>query len=158
MKLKIIKKLQRFFNLNEFLSNNDPTQIGPIEAINVKELSDYLQKLREILSADGECPIDINSGYRSPKYNASLPVPGSKNSYHLQGLAADIKFDWTGWTRRSLTKVLKYIGFTNVNFYWNSKRDGFVWLHVDIGPAWNGKDFNYRDLDAITHKEIEVKW
>lgn len=104
------------------------------------ELVEKLQMLRNIV---GE--ITVTSGYRTIEFNKSCG--GSPNSHHLRGLAADIKFDFTHWNKSSLSMVLKAIGFTNVNFYWN-----FTWqlqrLHVDIGETWNGEEFNYRDLKA----------
>lgn len=38
-----------------------------------------------------DCPITVLSGFRSEKVNAA--VGGSKNSYHLQGRAADVTCD-----------------------------------------------------------------
>lgn len=45
-------------------------------------------KLNEIRQAFGK-PILVNSGYRSPEHNRR--VGGAENSYHVQGLAADIR-------------------------------------------------------------------
>ena len=149
MKLIEDKKLQENFWLNEFLSQSDPISINPQDAINVDRLSYKLQQLRDIVDS-----ININSGWRSVPWNSR--VRGSANSYHLKGLAADIKFDFSIWNRKSLERVLKFVGFTNVNFYWTADRKSWVWLHVDIGPTWNGLEFNYRDMDANTQKEIEV--
>lgn len=47
-----------------------------------------LELCNEIRSAFGK-PILVNSGYRSPEHNAK--VGGVPNSYHVQGLAADIR-------------------------------------------------------------------
>ena len=151
MKLKEDKQLQENFWLNEFLSNSDPVNIEPQDAINVDRFSFKLQMLRDIVDS-----ININSGWRSVIWNSNPRVRGSQNSYHLQGIAADIKFDFSIWNRKSLEKVFKFIGFTNVNFYWDSSRTKWVWIHVDVGPTWNGLEFNYRDIDAITKREIEV--
>lgn len=51
---------------------------------NLKVLAEQLEVLREHFQK----PIDINSGYRSPKHNAK--VGGADNSQHLAGKAADI--------------------------------------------------------------------
>jgi uncharacterized protein YcbK (DUF882 family) len=49
------------------------------------ELAQNLQIIRDEI---GGKPITINSGYRAPDHNAS--VGGSRGSYHLEGMAADI--------------------------------------------------------------------
>ena len=98
-----------------------------------------LQILRMLVGS-----ITITSGFRTWAYN--IICGGSSNSFHLKGLAADIRFDFTGWNKKQLTDLLQYIGFTNVNFYWDGKR--LDRLHVDIGKTWNGQEFNYRDKVA----------
>ena len=52
---------------------------------NVECLAKNLQVLRDNL----EQPIVVNSGYRAPRHNRR--VGGARNSYHLYGLAADIR-------------------------------------------------------------------
>ena len=47
-----------------------------------------LDLCNEIRSAFGK-PILVNSGYRSPEHNRA--VGGVENSYHVQGLAADLR-------------------------------------------------------------------
>lgn len=154
MKIKQDIQLSQNFWLNEFLSNNDRAQPNEAYLLNLKELAVYLQELRNIVADN--TGITINSGFRGVDFNKSKPVGGSYNSYHLQGLAADIKFDFTGWARKSLASVLQYLGFTNVNFYWNDARTSWIWIHVDLGKTWNGEEFNYRDMDADTQKVITI--
>lgn len=48
------------------------------------KLLELLESIRKHFNA----PITINSGYRSPKHNAS--IGGAENSYHVKGMAADI--------------------------------------------------------------------
>jgi len=50
---------------------------------NLRVLADGLERVRAVLGY----PMRISSGYRSPLLNAI--VGGSRNSYHLRGLAAD---------------------------------------------------------------------
>jgi uncharacterized protein YcbK (DUF882 family) len=54
---------------------------------NLKVLAEQLEVLREHFQK----PININSGYRSPKHNAK--VGGAENSQHLLGKAADVVID-----------------------------------------------------------------
>ena len=49
-----------------------------------QKVVDLCQKIREALGL----PVKINAGYRCVKHNAK--VGGVKNSYHTQGLAADL--------------------------------------------------------------------
>ena len=61
---------------------NDP----PIEvAGNLLRLAGLLEEVRAML---GHCPIQVNSGYRSPDVNRR--VGGATNSAHIEGRAADI--------------------------------------------------------------------
>lgn len=76
-------ELTKNFNIEEFRCH-DGTAV-PSELIgNVKQLAENLQALRDYL---GE-PIHLNSGYRTPAYNAK--VGGKKKSQHLLAKAADI--------------------------------------------------------------------
>jgi len=101
---------------------------------------DLVYKLQELRNIVGE--ITVTSGYRTPEFNASCG--GSSNSYHLDGLAADIKFNFNDWDVYSLTKVLKSIGFINVNFYLQGS--DIQRLHLDIGPCRKEGEFYYRNL------------
>jgi uncharacterized protein YcbK (DUF882 family) len=77
-------QLTKNFTLAEF-NCHDGTPV-PAELIpNVQLLANNLQVLRDYL---GE-PIKVNSGYRTPAYNASLEG-SAKNSQHLKGKASDI--------------------------------------------------------------------
>ena len=138
-------QMRENFKFSEFISTTETEKPTPTEAINIYLLSGKLQTLRNIVGS-----IKINSGFRGSKRNKE--VGGSTNSHHLKGLAADINFNKQKWNKESLTAIFKHIGFTNVNFYMLSNQ--VVWIHVDIGPTWNGLEFNYRDLDYNTHKEL----
>lgn len=76
-------RLSQNFLLSEFRCKDGsviPDNILP----NLVELAENLQVLRDYLGF----PIQINSGYRSPAYNAK--IGGAKFSQHIQGKAADI--------------------------------------------------------------------
>lgn len=154
MKLKQNFNLTQNFTVNEFLSDLDKEEISFKDFINLQNLADKLQKLRDVVGS-----IDITKdggGFRGIDFNKSIGGTVSPPSYHTQGLAADIKFDFSIWNRKSLARLLQAIGFTNVNFYWTSNRKSWVWLHVDIGKTWNGQEFNYRDMDANSQKVIKI--
>lgn len=74
------------FFLSEFSCHDAANTPVPSKYLNnVKELANNLQILRDYL---GE-PIHINSGYRTPEYNASLDGSATK-SQHLTASASDI--------------------------------------------------------------------
>lgn len=84
-------KLTKNFEAKEFFSRtriNGPKQIPPPAkyAGNLQTLAVNLQKIRDKVG-----PLVINSGYRTPKYNANPSVGGEKNSQHLFAKAADIR-------------------------------------------------------------------
>ena len=66
---------------------------------NINLLMDGLERARTVLDK----PMVISSGYRSPKVNAG--AGGSKNSYHMRGLAAD--FTCPGMTPKDVCRLLE---------------------------------------------------
>ncbi len=69
----------------------------------------------------------LYSGYRSPKYNCLLRKKGygaAKNSYHLQGRAADLKLE--GVSLMELKKKAEILQFGGVSRYRN-------FVHIDVG-------------------------
>lgn len=76
-------KITTNFSLEEFKCK-DGSDIPNKELSNIIVLAKQLQVLRDAIGK----PITINSGYRSPKYNAK--IGGVKNSQHLKGKASDI--------------------------------------------------------------------
>jgi uncharacterized protein YcbK (DUF882 family) len=78
-------------------------------------------------------PIYITSGYRCSEYNQK--VGGIKSSYHLLGLAADIKIE--GVSALDLLEYVEIINFAGIGFY---EKKNF--LHLDVRPTklarWRG--------------------
>ena len=93
-------KLTENFSLEEFKCK-DGSDIPNEYLPNAIQLAKNLQVLRDFIKK----PITINSGYRSPKYNASEKVKGAKNSQHLLAKAADLRVD--GITPKELAKVIE---------------------------------------------------
>jgi uncharacterized protein YcbK (DUF882 family) len=71
------------FNKHEFDSKDGSTMPRAVE-VNIFRLAENLEVLRNYI----ECPIKINSGYRSPSWNAERG--GVSNSQHVKGNAADL--------------------------------------------------------------------
>jgi len=90
-------KLTTNFSKAEF-DSKDGAEMPSAVLENIKALAVQLQVIREFIQK----PIHINSGYRSPQHNAR--VGGSKNSYHITGMATDIRVD--GMTPTELANVV----------------------------------------------------
>ena len=76
-------KITKNFSLAEF-DCKDGSAMPNSVIINIIELAKNLQELRYYLKTS----ITVNSGYRSPKYNAK--IGGVKNSQHVLGKASDL--------------------------------------------------------------------
>ena len=92
-------KITTNFSLEEFKCK-DGSDIPNTALLNIVELARNLEVLRTAINK----PITINSGYRSPKYNAKLPG-AVKDSQHLRGTAADIKV--AGMTPKEVALVIE---------------------------------------------------
>lgn len=121
--------LTRHFSLWEFRSR-DGAEMPEAVAYKVLKTAEMLESIRAAVAAAAECelPIDVLSGYRSPKHNAD--VGGVPNSYHLRGMAADIAVrDMRPVAVQNLCLTLQKRGVVGgVGVY-----DGFT--HVDWGLA-----------------------
>ena len=82
---------------------------------------DLIVKLEELRTALGNKPIKITSGYRCRKHNKE--VGGEDESYHLFGMAADIKVE--GVSPAEVGRVAKEVGFTFIKVY-------DTYTHIDI--------------------------
>lgn len=69
---------------NHFIGTEMACKDGTEEYMYAPELMRVLENIREHFNK----PVIINSGYRTPEWNAK--VGGAKNSYHMKGMAADI--------------------------------------------------------------------
>lgn len=91
-------QLTKNFHISEFACK-DGSQVPPELVDNVQLLAKNLQVLRDHL---GE-PVRLNSGYRTPSYNAR--IGGAKNSQHLLAKAADITVK--SKTPRQLAEIIE---------------------------------------------------
>lgn len=74
------KKIGQHFKVREFACK-DGSQVVYVD--------DYLVSILDILRNKIGKPVHINSGYRTPEWNAKCG--GAKYSYHMCGMAADIR-------------------------------------------------------------------
>ncbi|GAB6181739.1 D-Ala-D-Ala carboxypeptidase family metallohydrolase [Desulfotomaculum defluvii] len=92
---------------------------------------ELVTKLEEMRQAIGK-PIIVTSGYRCPLHNRA--VGGAINSYHIRGLAADIKV--AGCTAEQLAALAVRFGFDGIGIY---RKGNFI--HVDVRgyrARWEG--------------------
>lgn len=90
------KKVGLHFKVKEFACK-DGSQVVFIDS--------YLVLILDILRNQVGKPVIINSGYRTPTRNKA--VGGAKYSYHMRGMAADIRVD--GMTAKEIANKLNVI-------------------------------------------------
>lgn len=105
--------------------DNTPSDMNVLS--NICRLAAFLQTIRNEL----HLPIIVNSAYRSPEVNAK--VGGVSSSYHVKGLAADIRCS-------DMDKLLTILhshlmDIDQLGIYYNSSEQ--LWYHV--GLAEDGK-------------------
>ena len=105
--------------------DNTPSDMNVVK--NLVRLSELLQQIRNEL----QLPIIVNSAYRSKEVNEA--VGGVSSSYHVKGLAADIKCS-------DMDKLLTILhshlmDIDQLGIYYNKNTQ--LWFHV--GLAEEGK-------------------
>ena len=113
------------FSFNELTKtdtglDNTPSDMNVIS--NICRLAAFLQTIRNEL----HLPIIVNSAYRSPEVNAK--VGGVSSSYHVKGLAADIKCADMDKLLTILHSHLMEID--QLGIYYNSTTQ--LWFHIGL--------------------------
>ena len=148
-------KLTEHFTLSEMCStsvqtadHNFPSQ----EVIsNLKRLTKWLEMLRDEWNkryGEGNDPIIINSGYRSPAVNKA--VGGVPTSNHLTGCAADIRC-------KDMEQALRYATILlDISREWGEKYDelliehrrktGSYWIHFAVREKGNWSKLKFIEL------------
>lgn len=108
------ESLGRWFKVREFACKDGSQAIF---------IDEYLWTTLSILRTKIGKPIIITSGYRTPQWNAKCG--GAKYSYHMRGMAADIRVD--GMSAKELANKLNEIvpdgcGIIVYN----------TWVHFDV--------------------------
>ena len=133
------------FTLGELCKTSVKTQDGNIPSRvhieNLKRLCGWLERLRDEWNkryGEGDDPIVINSGYRSPQVNAA--VGGAKGSNHLTGCAADIRVAGVEQLVRYATILLDISDESREDFdelLLERSPKGTYWLHFAVRPQDN---------------------
>lgn len=107
-------KLGRHFKVKEFACRNGSQVVF---------IDEYLVSVLDILRHKIGKPVIITSGYRTPEWNAKCG--GAKYSYHMRGMAADIRVD--GVSPKELANKLNEIvpDGCGIIVYNN-------WVHFDV--------------------------
>jgi uncharacterized protein YcbK (DUF882 family) len=113
------EKVGPHFKVKEFACKDGST---------ITFIDDYMVTILELLRKKLKKPIIITSGYRTPQHNAK--VGGAKYSYHMRGMAVDIRVD--GISAKEVAKALDKIVEGGGIIVYNS------WVHFDVR---NGKKY-----------------
>lgn len=110
------KKVGEHFKVREFACK-DGSQVVFIDS--------NLVTILDILRDQVGKPVYINSGYRTPTRNNK--VGGAKYSYHMRGMAADIRIE--GMTAKEIANKLNKIIPSSCGIIVYAS-----WVHVDTRP------------------------
>jgi len=106
------KKLSAHFKVREFACKD-----GSNNVIIEDDLIELLEAIRCAILK----PIEVVSGYRTKSYNQKCG--GAENSFHIKGMAADIKAAGISPTKLGIWAAM--CGATGVGIY----KD---WVHIDV--------------------------
>lgn len=138
-------KLSEHFTLGELCKTSVRTPDGNVPSHvhieNLKRLCGWLEMLRSEWNrryGEGNDPIIINSGYRSPEVNKA--VGGVATSNHLTGYAADIHVAGIEQLIRYATILLDISDNSQEDFdelLIERSPKGNYWLHFAVRPSGN---------------------
>ena len=134
--------LSQHFTLGELCKtktrlSNEPNKE---QVENLKRLCGWLEQLRRRwnnLYGDGDDPIIINSGFRSPEVNRA--VGGSATSNHLTGCAVDIRVAGIEQALRYAALLLDIADLNREDFdeLLIEQKGSVIWLHFAVRPTGN---------------------
>ena len=137
------------FKLEELCKTKTGIKNVPNEAQveNLKRLCRWLEQLRRRwndLYGEGDDPIIINSGFRSPEVNKA--VGGVSTSNHLTGCAADIRCIGMEQALR-YAAILLDISDLNREDYDElliEQKRNVIWIHFAVRPKDNRRRTNFK--------------
>ncbi|HWH74952.1 MAG TPA: D-Ala-D-Ala carboxypeptidase family metallohydrolase [Methylibium sp.] len=125
------ERLTANFWLSEFLASDTAARLGidntptaMVEATIRNVLAPGMQAVRDLLGV----PVQITSGYRSPKLNAA--VRGSQGSQHCSGHAADFRAPGFGTPRRVCELLVQRMALVRFD---QLIHEG-SWVHISFAP------------------------
>ena len=137
------EELSEHFTLAELTKSNTGIKNVPNEAQvkNLRLLCGWLETLRSEWNkryGEGDEPIVINSGYRSPEVNKA--VGGAPTSNHLTGCAADIRVSGMEQALRYAVILLDISDESREDFdelLIERNARGAIWLHFAVRESGN---------------------
>ena len=149
-------RLSEHFTLGEMCKTSAKTADGNnpshVHIENLKRLCRWLEQLRtrwNMMYGEGNDPIIINSGYRSPQVNKA--VDGAATSNHLTGCAADIRVSGQEQLIRYAAILLDISDETGEDFdelLLERSPRGTYWLHFAVRPPEQGNRRKIRFIQA----------
>ena len=142
-------KLSEHFALAELCKTRTGIENVPNEAQveNLKRLCRWLEQLRRRwnnLYGEGDDPIIINSGFRSPEVNKA--VGGVSTSNHLTGCAADIRCIGMEQALRYAVILLDISDLNREDYdeLLIEQKRNVIWIHFAVRPKDNRRRTNFK--------------
>ena len=140
-------RLTPHFSLRELTKTNTGIKNVPneVQVNNLKRLCKWLERLRKKwndLYGDGDDPIIINSGFRSPEVNKA--VGGATLSNHLTGCAVDIRCIGIEQALRYAAILLDISDLNKEDFdeLLIEQKAHVIWIHFAVKPSCNRRRTN----------------
>ena len=142
-------KLSEHFGLAELCKTKTGIENVPNEAQveNLRRVCRWLERLRKRWNdkyGDGDDPIIINSGFRSPEVNKA--VGGVPTSNHLTGCAVDIRCIGMEQALRYAAILLDISDMSREDFdeLLIEQKRSVVWIHFAVRPSGNRRRCNFK--------------
>ena len=142
-------KLSEHFTLRELTKTKTGIENVPNEeqVNNLRRVCQWLEQLRRRwnnLYGEGDDPIIINSGFRSPEVNKA--VGGVATSNHLTGCAVDIRCIGMEQALRYASILLDISDMSREDFdeLLIEQKRSVVWIHFAVRPSGNRRRCNFK--------------
>ena len=142
-------KLSEHFTLRELCKTRTGIENVPNEAQveNLKRVCQWLEQLRRRwnnLYGEGNDPIVINSGFRSPEVNKA--VGGVSTSNHLTGCAVDIRCIGMEQALRYASILLDLSDLNREDYdeLLIEQKRNVIWIHFAVRPSGNRRRTNFK--------------
>ena len=147
--INTVMKLSEHFSLAELCKTRVNIDNVPNEAQveNLRRVCRWLERLRRRWNdkyGDGDDPIIINSGFRSPEVNKA--VGGVPTSNHLTGCAVDIRCIGMEQALRYAAILLDISDQSGEDYdeLLIEQKGRVIWIHFAVRPSGNRRRTNFK--------------